>query len=335
MSTSATLPIGILTLNPSVDVSYEVDRLISDQKVHARHTRYDPGGNGINLGRMLQILGVRAETACVVAGETGRFLEQILSQEVEVARCTRVSGSTRINCTVVQADPRVQYEVTADGAPVSAQALDAVTADFLRASTDGLGVLTGSLPPGVPSAAYATLVTRLRAHGAEAVVDARPGILAHAIDAHPFLIKPNRFELEMVTGSSLTTRADVARAARRVQESGVEWVCVSLGAEGAVLVGPRDAYDAVPPPITVRSTVGAGDAMLAGLVAGFARGQPAPDVLRMAVACGSGTAETPGTQLCSAQSATRIAAGVVVRRLNGADAPVLTGGEVHEHGAGH
>lgn len=314
-------PVAVLTLNPSLDVSYEVSRLIPDQKAHASYIRYDPGGNGINLGQVLTTLGVRAETFCLVAGEIGLFLQRILEQELDAPHCIHIPGETRVNCTVIQAKPRIQYEVTADGPLVSSGALEVVEASLLHAAGDGYGVLTGSLPRGVPTTTYAALVRRLRAQGARAVVDARPEILREAVAARPFLIKPNRFEFEALCGRTLSSREDVIQQAREVQRAGVDWVCVSLGAEGAVLAGPHETYDAVPPPVTVRSTVGAGDSMLAGLVSGFARRAAPSETLRGAVACGSGTAEKPGTMLCTGEDAARVAVGVQVRRLEDRPAP--------------
>jgi 1-phosphofructokinase family hexose kinase len=309
------VPIAVLTLNPSLDISYEVTQLIADQKTHADRARYDPGGNGINLARTLKTLGVRAETYCLVAGEIGRLVEQIAAPSLDALHCLHIPGETRVNCALVQAEPRIQYEVTADGAVVSGGALASIEAGFLYGAGTGLGVLTGSLPPGVPADVYARLVHRLREQGARAIVDARPEFLGTAIAARPFLIKPNRFELETLCGRRLPTCDDVAREARAVQQSGVPWVCISLGGEGAVLAGPGQTFEAVPPPVAIRSTVGAGDAMLAGLVAGFARGDPPATALRTAVACGSGTAEKPGTALCTAEDVARIFAGVVVRQL--------------------
>ncbi|HTS89238.1 MAG TPA: 1-phosphofructokinase family hexose kinase [Gemmatimonadales bacterium] len=307
-------PIGILTLNPSLDVSYEVTRLVPGEKTVARHTRYDPGGNGINLGRMLKILGVPAETFCLMAGEIGALLRRLLASELDALHSVEIPGETRINCAVLQADPRIQYEVTASGAAVPSAALAEIESGLLRAASGGIGVLTGSLPPGVPAGTYARLVRLLHERGALAVVDAHPEFLAGAVAARPFLIKPNRYELSRLSGTSLESREDVLRVAAEVQRSGVEWVCVSLGAEGAVLVGSDESFSAVPPRLAIRSTVGSGDAMLAGLVAGFARGHPPAEVLRTAVACGSGTATTEGTRMCSLAEVHRIAGLVEVRR---------------------
>ncbi|HEU5260853.1 MAG TPA: 1-phosphofructokinase family hexose kinase [Gemmatimonadales bacterium] len=308
--------IAILALNPSLDVSYEVPQLIPDQKARATLTRYDPGGNGINAGRTLKSLGVRAECFCLVAGEIGLFLQRALEQELDSLRCVDVPGETRVNCTLIQAQPRVQYEVVAAGPTVPTAALEAVATGFLQAAGQGFGVLTGSLPPGVPDETYASLARRLRDNGARAVVDAQPAVLKPALAARPFLIKPNRYELETLCRARLPTRDRVLRMARDVQRAGINWVCVSLGGEGAVLVGEDEAYYAAAPPITVRSTVGAGDAMLAGLVAGFARAEEPAAALRLGVACGSATAEKAGTMLCTADDVARLGAAIEVHQIH-------------------
>jgi 6-phosphofructokinase 2 len=307
--------VAVLTLNPSLDVSYEVPALIPDQKSHATHTRYDPGGNGVNVGRMLKVLGVPAQSYCLIAGEIGLFIERALQREVDAPHCTEVPGETRVNCTLIQTEPRIQYEVTASGPVVPTTALAAVEAAFLQGADRGFGVLTGSLPPGVPADTYARLVRRLNDQGARAVVDAQPAFLEAVIQAGPFLVKPNRHELEVLCGCRLGGREAVLRQAREVQRSGVQWVCVSLGAEGAILIGADAAYEAPAPAIAVRSTVGAGDSMLAGLVSGFWRGLDSAAALRIGVACGSGTAEKPGTMLCTAGDVDRLSPAISVRRL--------------------
>jgi 6-phosphofructokinase 2 len=318
------LTVAVLTLNPSLDVSYEVPQLVPDQKSRATHTRYDPGGNGINVGRMLRVLGVRAQSHCLVAGEIGRFIERALHREVDDPHCIQVpEGETRVNCTLIQVQPRVQYEVTASGPTVPATSLSEVETAFLKAAGTGYGVLTGSLPPGVSAGTYSRLVRCLKEQGARAIVDAQPLYLAAAVQAKPFLIKPNRYELETLCGCPLPTRDDVVRQAREIQRAGVEWVCVSLGADGAILVGAESAYEAVAPPITVRSTVGAGDAMLAGLVGGFVQGLDPVATLRLGVACGSGTAETPGTLICSAADLGQLSGKIAVQSV---EVPATAGG---------
>ncbi|MGC9127558.1 MAG: 1-phosphofructokinase family hexose kinase [Acidithiobacillus sp.] len=292
-------PIATLTLNPAVDIAYEVDQLVADQKTHARVTRYDPGGNGINVARALKELMVCAHSCCIVAGNVGALLQRLLQHHLDDPHCIDVEGETRINATILQSEPAVQYEVTGIGPRVSSLALAAIRERFLGLCKDGFGVLTGSVPPGVDEHIYADLLRQIRAQGGFGVVDAHGPLLHLAIAERPFLIKPNRYELGLLCGRELPRLEDVAQEGRRLQRQGVEYVCVSLGGDGALLVGPTGSFYARAPTITVRSTVGSGDSMVAGLVAAFARGQRPEEALRLAVACGSGTATQPGTALFS------------------------------------
>lgn len=299
-------PIATLTLNPAVDVSYEVPRLVSDQKSHARSTRYDPGGNGINVGRALKELGIPARNFCIMAGDAGILLEKLLEHQIEHIDCSQVEGETRINATILQIDPPVQYEVTGIGPFVPEETLSKVSERFLEACPGAFGVLSGSVPPGVPMDIYASLVRRVRERGGLAVVDAHGPLLQQSIPNLPYLIKPNRYELSLILGRELPRLEDVAEEARVLQRKGITYVCVSLGAEGAILVGPDGSFLAKAPPVTVKCTVGSGDSMVAGLLAALSQGQDAKEALRLAVACGSGTAAMPGTAIFTHKQVTEL-----------------------------
>lgn len=308
--------IATLTLNPAVDVTYEVDRLIRDQKVHARHVRHDPGGNGINVGRALKLLGVEAHNFCVVAGEIGELLERLLAAELDHIHAERVGGETRINCTLLELDDPAQYEVSGIGPELDAQLLARIERDMQSRCSNGIGVMTGSIPPGVPTDIYGRLATSLRERGGRAVVDTYGEMLVHAIAAKPFLIKPNRFELESHSGRTLADNDAVAAEARRLQRDGVKYVCVSMGADGAILCGPDNSWLATAPAVKVRSTVGAGDSMVAGLVAALAGGDDAPTALRLGVACGTGTTMHPGTELFTVDQIQLLSDQIEVRPLD-------------------
>ena len=287
--------IATLTLNPAVDVSYEFTQLLPDQKTHASSTRFDPGGNGINVARALKELFICAHSCCVVAGHVGRLLQTLLRHSLDDPHCVEVIGETRINATLLQQDPLVQYEVTGQGPLLSPLVLKEVRSKICSLANNGFAVLTGSLPPGVPADFYAQLIEELRQQGAKVVLDAHGEALRRGITTKPFLIKPNAYELRQLSGQSLNTREELIAAARQVQAQGIDWVCASLGGEGALLIGSEQSFFANAPAIEVRSTVGAGDSMVAGLVAAFAQGQRPEEALRLAVACGSATAAQPGT----------------------------------------
>lgn len=195
------------------------------------------------------------------------------------------------------------------------ETLEQILSTFLEGAQGGIGVLTGSLPVGVPVEIYGDLVARLREREALAVVDAKGPMLAHALPHQPFLIKPNRYELEMLCGNKLPSLSAVVKEGRRLQQQGVTYICVSLGGEGAIQVGPRDIYHVKVPQVQVRSTVGAGDSLVGGLVAAFARGQVPVDALRLGICCGSGTAQKPGTELFTREDIEKLTKSVEVHRL--------------------
>ena len=309
------MPIATLTLNPTVDVSYTIPKLVTDQKAHATATRYDPGGNGVNVARGLVSLGVHAHACLITGGEIGTLLTRLLADHAGYLHPVQVDGETRINCTLLQDKPPLQYEVDGVGPLVTDDAIAEISDIFLKSAENGIGVLTGSIPPGVHRDVYARLTQELRKHNARAVVDAQSSLLQEALPQHPYLIKPNRYELELLCGRKLPRIEDVAREARALHEEGVEHVCVSLGGEGALFVDDSGAYYAPSPQVKVISTVGAGDSMVAGLIFALMQGKESSDVLRFGVACGSATATTPGTRIFTEPEARVLMDEISVERL--------------------
>ena len=313
---SEPLPIAILSLNPAVDMTYEVPHLIADQKAHAVATRFDPGGNGINVGRALKRLDTFAHNYCVVAGEIGRLLKHLLRRQLDHVDYEEVEGETRINGTAIEQHPRAQYEISGIGPAIPPKQLDRLSKRFEQQAGKGFGVLTGSTQNGIPPTLYAGLIRRISACGGRAVLDSHDEALRCAIEAQPFLIKPNRYELETLLGRPLKDTEAVATEARALQQRGVNYVCVSLGAEGALLTGPDNSYLAPAPRVTVHSSVGAGDSMVGALVAAFSRGVAPQDALRLGVACATGTVTCPGTELFSPDDVQHYFDRVEIHRLD-------------------
>jgi len=289
--------IALLSLNPAVDITYDVPRLVPDQKVHAQATRYDPGGNGINVARSLKRLGVTPFHICVTAGDIGSFLKGLLRGKVGPIDYVAVEGETRINGTVLEREAGNQYEVSGIGPVIQHDILDAILTRYLEQAQQGIGVLTGSTPACVDEDLYAQLIPRIQQSEGMAVVDSHDAPLRHALQAKPFLIKPNRFEFEKLMNRKLPRLTDVADAAREVCASGVKIVCVSLGGQGVLAASDGGVMLAQAPQVKVDSTVGAGDSMVGGLVAALAAGLGIRQALMLGVACGAGTVQHPGTEL--------------------------------------
>lgn len=290
--------ISVLALNPSVDISYEIPQLVADRKVRAESTRYHPGGNGINVARALAELGMPFHCCSVVGGESGDLLLRLLGDRLgENHSIFRVAGETRVNATLLQKSPRSQYEVDSSGPEIPAAVLEEMTGCFLSSCGTGFGILTGSLPPGVPDDHLRRLAKRIKEQGGRAFVDAYGPVLQEALQAQPYLVRLNRYVLEMAAKRRLESIKAVAVSARELQRRGVGIVCISLGSDGAILADAENSFHCTAPRMHVQSTVGCGDALMAGLVTAASRGEDSQAMLRLGVICGSATAAHPGTEL--------------------------------------
>ncbi|NOR70782.1 MAG: hexose kinase [Methylomarinum sp.] len=312
----STTPIVSLSLNPAIDLTYEIHSLQNDQKSRATNTRYDPGGTGINVGRALEKLKANSHTCCITAGKMGEFLNALLKQELNNLHTQQVDGETRINTTILQHQPRSQYEINATGPSISPLQLDKIVSRFLMLCNQGIGILTGSLPPGAPENTYQTINTALKKQGARAIIDAPIPVLKMALNSKPFLIKPNLHELQTLSKKNPTSIDQIAAEARSIAQQGTSYICVSLGQLGAILTTPDNSYYCNSPTIKTHSTVGAGDAMVAGLAHAFAQNLNPKQALKLAVACGSGTAKQPGTQLFNPEEINQLSKQLNVKTLD-------------------
>jgi 6-phosphofructokinase 2 len=168
---------------------------------------------------------------------------------------------------------------------------------FLHTAGDGIAVLSGLIPPGVPDSIYGELAAQVSAQGGKVVLDASAAVLEQALEARPYLVRLNRYALEMSCKRRLDSIPLVAEAARALQQGGTEYLCVSLGGEGAILADSGNSYHCSAPKVHKQSTVGSGDALVAGLIAALRKGASPEDMLRLGVMCGSSTAAHPGTEL--------------------------------------
>ena len=290
--------VSVLALNPSVDISYEIPQLLEYQKVRARQTWYHPGGNGINVARALTELAVPVHCCSVIGGESGELLLRLLGDTLgDHHTWFGVPGETRLNTTILQHSPPGQYEITSVGPDVPPEVLTEISACFLRMVGSGIGVLTGLVPPGVPDSTYCELAERIRAQGGKVVLDAYGSVLEQALEANPYLVRLNRYVLEMTIRRRLESTHQVAEAGRAIQQRGIDYLCISLGPDGAILIDADNSYHCGAPKVHKQSTVGCGDALVAGLIDTARKGDTPEAMLRFGVICGSATASHPGTEL--------------------------------------
>lgn len=310
------LPIVSLSLNPAIDLTYEINDLEHDKKTRATSSHYDPGGTGINVGRALEKLKANSFTCCITAGKMGEFLHSMLNQELNNVTTLQIEGETRINTTLIQQKPQYQYEINAVGPSINSEQLDKIISQFLSLCQQGIGVLTGSLPPGIPDKTYQEINLALQKQGGRCIIDAPVNVLTKALLSKPFLIKPNQHELELLTDKKLNSIEQVANEARTLVEQGTQYVCVSLAEKGALLTGADNSYYCNSPKIKVHSTVGAGDSIVAGLAYAFTQNYSPEQALKFAVACGAGTAMQAGTQLFNPNDLENLAEQITIKTLD-------------------
>jgi 1-phosphofructokinase len=282
-----------LTPNPSLDRTVEVDELVRGAVLRVRSAHVDPGGKGVNVARALVLHGEKTRAVIPSGGAEGAQLTALLAAEDIDPVLVPVRGAVRSNVTVVEPGGTTTKlnEPGPTLAPEEVAALVAATHD--AAVHAGWVVLCGSLPPGAPDDFYARIVRDLRGGTARVAVDSSGPALVAAVAAGPDVIKPNREELAEATGAAVHTLRDVLDAAEQLRRRGAGAVLVSLGPDGALLV---DAAGAVhgQAPAEPRSTVGAGDALLAGFLAGGGTGAQA---LTEALAWGAAAVSLPGSRM--------------------------------------
>ncbi|MGA2929641.1 MAG: 1-phosphofructokinase [Solirubrobacteraceae bacterium] len=283
------------TANPSVDRTAEVPELVRGAVIRAHQIRVDAGGKGINVTRALTANGHPSLAVLPSGGAEGAQLRALLEAQQLWVRAVPIVGAVRANVTIVEPDGTTT-KINEPGPELSVNELSDLTAALLEAAGAGADwvVLSGSLPPGVPAELYASLTERLHEQGVRVALDTSGSLLRAAVAGAPDLIKPNDRELEQASGVEVKTPADVLEAVAALREAGARDVLASLGADGAVLVDQTGAWHASAPVAVPRSTVGAGDSMLAGFLAAGGRG---PEALVEGVAWATAAVSLPGSRM--------------------------------------
>jgi 1-phosphofructokinase len=274
-----------LTLNPAIDETITLDALVPGQVHRARAVRQNAGGKGINVASCLADWGVDVSAHGLLGRDNTAPFDALFAAKPITDAMVRVDGATRVNLKLV--DNADTTDINLDGLAVTDETLATVLDGLAAMAAAGdMVVLAGSLPPGCPPACYARQVARLRDAGVHVLLDASGDPLARALAAPvlPHVIKPNRDELAAWAGEPLPDTAAILAAARALNARGVAQVVVSMGSEGALFVSAEGAMHAQLSLPRIASTVGAGDAMVAGLAAAHVAGLGLAETARLATA---------------------------------------------------
>ncbi len=284
-----------VSLNPSIDRTLTVEGFVPGGLNRVISRNDIAAGKGINVALTVSGLGLDSECIGFMYRDSAPLFEKRLMLNSTPYDFIWCEGSVRTNIKVFDRSSGVVTELNESGMIIGEEALAKMVDLVVRhAENSDYLILSGSVPPGCPQDYYRTLINAVDGLGCHCVLDADGERLKYGLEGRPFMIKPNRYELEMMTGGPLNSIADVCRAARHYIDLGVQVVAVSLGSEGAMITNGSEALFAPRVNIDVKGTVGAGDAMVAGLVAGFMAECDLEETFRMGVACASTRCMTEG-----------------------------------------
>jgi 6-phosphofructokinase 2 len=296
-----------VTLNPSIDSSTRVDRVVADRKLRCDAPRFEPGGGGINVSRAVAQLGGTSKALYTAGGHAGEQLKELMDAEGISHEPLAIGGRTRTNLMVMASEEEQQYRFGMPGPDLGDEwraCLDRVLG--LESAPEYL-VVSGSVPPGVPDDIYAQIASWGRQAGIRVVVDTSGEPLRAAATAGAYLLKPNLRELSVLAGTTVSEDGEQVQAAESlVEEGSAEVVLVTLGSGGALLVRRSGCTRLRAPTVPIRSKVGAGDSTVAGMVLALSRGHHLEAAARFGIAAGAAAVMSPGTELCRREDTERL-----------------------------
>lgn len=293
------LPILTVTLNPALDITTGVDRLLPQQKLRCSVPRRDPGGGGINVSRAIAELGGTSRAFVALGGATGAQMRELLADSGFATEFWPLPGDTRFSLTVMEEETGLHYRFVLPGPsiPPGEDTRLLTRLGEMIAAEPGYVVGSGSIPPGLPDSFYADLARMTRERGGKFIIDTHGPALKAATEARPYLVRLNHLEAQELLGGDADVAAHtLARAL--VRQGLAEIAIVTLGERGAIVASHDEEFELVPPRVTVRSSVGAGDSFVAALTLGLARQWPLREAARFAVAAAAAAVTSEATELC-------------------------------------
>ena len=296
------------TLNPAVDKSSSVENVKAEDKLYCDEPVFEPGGGGINVSRAIKKLGGSSLLLYTSGGLTGKKLDRLLAEENLKKEAVEIAAETRENLIVAEKTSDLQYRFGMPGPEISEQEYEKIfrTLSELKTFPDYL-VISGSVPQAVSDDIYAEMAALAKKRDAKVVVDVSGAPLRSAVREGVFLIKPNLREFQQLVGRELKDEDQIKKEALKfVEDKCCQVIVISIGAGGALLVSDQEAEFMRPPTVPIKSKVGAGDSMVAGIILSLARGESLKNSFYYGLAAGSAAVITPGTELCTKEDTDRL-----------------------------
>lgn len=296
-----------LTLNPAVDKSCSVEQVVAERKLRCGKPVYHPGGGGINVARAIHKLGGEVAAYWTCGAEIGELLKQLLDDEGLEHVGVPIGEMTRENLIVFEESSEQQFRFGMPGATLTEEEIQACT-DRLQAidPPPEYLVLSGSLPPEVDERLYGR-VAEAMPPSCRVVLDSSGRPLQLGLESSVYLVKPNMREVRQLASRTVEDDAQIREVAQSlIAQNKAEVVVTSLGSGGALLTTADKHQHFRAPTVKIRSKVGAGDSMVAGIVIALSEGKTVTEAARFGVAAGAAAVMTEGTQLCRRQDTERL-----------------------------
>lgn len=306
-----------VTLNPAIDKTVVIENLSPGQVNRVASVRVDAGGKGINVSKCLRALGADTVAAAILAGSAGKQLEDMLKALNIPVLQVNVPGQSRTNLKIIDPVKKENTDINEPGPKVMPEDLEALRLMLGSKVKKGDSiVLSGSLPAGVEADLYRAWTTYFRELGAAVFLDADGEPMALGIQAGPYMIKPNNHELARLLGKETLSMEEMCSEGKHLVESGIREVVISLGGDGALFVSNEGVFHAEGLSVPVKSTVGAGDSMVAAMVYSKEKGLDRETAIRLAVAMGAASVMQDGSQSPEKKLVEKLAQNVKLKKLS-------------------
>ncbi len=308
-----------VTLNPAIDKTISVTRFEIGElnRVESEsHIQIDPGGKGINVAKVLNNFQVDVLATGFIAGKQGRQLLSGLEEKKIDHDFTEVRGETRTNLKIIDLETKSLTELNEPGFTVSETDQDLFFEKLSQLlPTTSILVLGGSYPKGIDGDIYRKIIELANKKDVKVILDADGEAFKEGIEAAPYAVKPNVFELELLLNQKLSTNEEIVQGGKELLGKGINTVVISMGKDGAVLLNETEVYRVKSLPIIPASTVGAGDSMVAALVYCIIHNMPLIEIAKWSTAAGGMTASKPGTEVCTFEEVKEVLDQVEVTQL--------------------
>lgn len=308
--------ITTVTMNTAVDKLYLVDKLDDYTVMRVNRVCNTAGGKGLNVSKVAAIAGETVFATGFVGGFNGQYVESLLKEQGVIPRLTHIQAETRSCINIREESTGRHTEFLEPGAAVSEEELERFWNDFCESVKESRVVtISGSVPKGTPRGFYAKLIAHAKNLGKKVILDTSGQLLQDGVSALPTMIKPNTDEISQLLGRTVESREELIDAALELHHSGIEFVVISLGKDGALVACRDGVFRGITPDIPVVNTVGCGDSMVAGFAVGFSREMDTMEMIRFAMALSTANALTMETGFVKTEDLEMLLTQVSVQKI--------------------